>query len=161
LYYTDDRRKDEYKDAIEINCGSWKDSGGGYCISNGTTTNYTFSYALNYLHNLVNVKIYVLPGIAYGPEDYAKSKLSPAELDLGPNVAFSRYPGFHFGTGSGQGRAVVPIGFRYLDVANFNPDVIHTQTFFGLGLEALMASDVLGGPDDDNDDAVEAPTDDL
>ena len=28
-------------------------------------------------------------------------------------------------------------------------------------VEALMASDVLGGPDDENDDAVEAPTDDL
>lgn len=82
----------------------------------------------------------------YSPEDYKKSNLPTTELNLGPNVEFSRWPSIFFGAGSGQGRAVVPLGLRSREVAQFNPNVIHTQTFFGCGLEALWASRFLHKP---------------
>lgn len=86
----------------------------------------------------------------YAPEysvtDYRKSKVEDAELDLGPNVGVTRFASFFFGSGSGQGRAVIPYGLRFLKVAPFNPDVIHTQSFFGVGFEALLASRILHKP---------------
>jgi len=40
---------------------------------------------------------------------------------------------------------VIPIG-RIFAVQAWKPDVIHTQTFFGVGIEALIASKLLGIP---------------
>ncbi|MEK7507756.1 MAG: glycosyltransferase, partial [Patescibacteria group bacterium] len=51
-----------------------------------------------------------------------------------------------YGTGTGQGRVVVPTGLRWLRVKRFKPDIIHTQLFFALGLEALIASKILKVP---------------
>ncbi|HVO28388.1 MAG TPA: glycosyltransferase, partial [Candidatus Paceibacterota bacterium] len=68
------------------------------------------------------------------------------EIDLGRQVGVTRFSSIFFGAGSGQGRMVVPYGLRYLKVKAFNPDVIHTQTFFGTGLEALIASRALHVP---------------
>jgi 1,2-diacylglycerol 3-alpha-glucosyltransferase len=82
----------------------------------------------------------------YSPAEFAKSNLPDRELDLGPNVGFTRFVSSYFGSGSGQGRMVLPYGLRWLQVREFDPDVIHTQTFFGVGMEALIASRVLRKP---------------
>jgi glycosyltransferase involved in cell wall biosynthesis len=81
----------------------------------------------------------------YSKDDHTLSNLSGAEIDLGPNVGITRFSSFYYGAGSGQGRLVIPYG-RIAAVREFNPDVIHTQTFFGVGIEALIASYVLGKP---------------
>ena len=41
---------------------------------------------------------------------------------------------------------VIPTGLRWLQVKQFTPDIIHTQLFFTVGLEALIASKALGVP---------------
>ncbi len=82
----------------------------------------------------------------YSEADYKLSNEPHREPDLGPNVEITRFSGIHFNTGSGQGRGVIPNGLRFLEVKKFNPDVIHTQTFFGLGFEALLASRFLHKP---------------
>ncbi|MDE2018735.1 MAG: glycosyltransferase [Patescibacteria group bacterium] len=76
----------------------------------------------------------------YAPEDYSKARQPYRELDLGPNVAFTRFAGIPFKTGTGQAHGVIPDGLRHAAVCDFNPDVIHTQTFYGLGVEALIES---------------------
>src|SRR5581483_11685848 len=82
----------------------------------------------------------------YSAADFQKSNLPMQELDLGPKVGVTRFSSFYFGAGSGQGRGVIPLGLRALEVRAFNPSVIHTQTFFGTGVEALIASRALGVP---------------
>jgi len=82
----------------------------------------------------------------YSAADFAKSNLSDKEIDLGPNVGVTRFVSTYFGSGSGQGRMVLPYGLRWLQVSSFKPDVIHTQTFFGVGFEGLIASRALGVP---------------
>ncbi len=82
----------------------------------------------------------------YSAAEFAKSNLPDRELDLGPNVGFTRFVSSYFGSGSGQGRMVLPYGLRWLQVREFDPDVIHTQTFFGVGMEALLASRALHKP---------------
>jgi 1,2-diacylglycerol 3-alpha-glucosyltransferase len=82
----------------------------------------------------------------YSAADHAISNAPHEEIDLGPNVGVTRFTSFFFGSGSGQGRMVLPDGLRWLAVRHFDPDVIHTQTFFGTGMEALIASRVLKKP---------------
>jgi len=82
----------------------------------------------------------------YSAADHHISNAPHEEINLGPNIAVTRFSSFFFGSGSGQGRMVLPTGLRWLEVAPFKPDVIHTQTFFGTGFEALVASRVLGVP---------------
>ena len=81
----------------------------------------------------------------YSHSDHTISNFERGELDLGPNVAITRFSSLYFGAGSGQGRLVIPFG-RLSAVQAFKPDVIHTQTFFGVGLEALIASRMLHIP---------------
>jgi 1,2-diacylglycerol 3-alpha-glucosyltransferase len=82
----------------------------------------------------------------YSAADHHISNAPHEEINLGPNVGVTRYFAFFFGSGSGQGRMVLPTGLRWLGVAGFKPDVIHTQTFFGVGMEALVASRALHVP---------------
>jgi 1,2-diacylglycerol 3-alpha-glucosyltransferase len=82
----------------------------------------------------------------YSKKDYGKSKFAHGEIDLGPHVGVTRFASLFFGAGSGQGRLVIPTGLRYRSVAAFNPDIIHTQTFFGVGIEGLLASRFLKKP---------------
>jgi glycosyltransferase involved in cell wall biosynthesis len=81
----------------------------------------------------------------YSKKDHALSGLEHDEIDLGPNVAVTRFSSLFFGAGSGQGRLVIPCG-RLSAVRAFKPDIIHTQTFFGIGIEALIASRTLHVP---------------
>jgi 1,2-diacylglycerol 3-alpha-glucosyltransferase len=82
----------------------------------------------------------------YSEADHKISNAPFGEINLGPNVEISRLSSFYFGAGSRQGRAVIPCGFRTLAVKEFDPDIIHTQTFFGVGLEAYLASRFLHKP---------------
>jgi 1,2-diacylglycerol 3-alpha-glucosyltransferase len=47
---------------------------------------------------------------------------------------------------TGQSRFEIPLGFALPAMFKFKPDVIHTQSPHGLGLEALLASKILGVP---------------
>lgn len=78
----------------------------------------------------------------YSSKDHTLSNFERGELNLGPNVAITRFSSIYFGAGSGQGRLVIPLA-RLSAVRKFKPDVIHTQTFFGVGVEALIASRML------------------
>jgi 1,2-diacylglycerol 3-alpha-glucosyltransferase len=82
----------------------------------------------------------------YSPTEFKKSNLPDRELDLGPNVGFTRFASSYFGSGSGQGRMVLPYFLRWFQFPKFDPDVIHVQTFFGVGMEALVAAKILKKP---------------
>ena len=76
----------------------------------------------------------------YSAKNYAVIKTPFRELDLGPNITVRRLFSIPFAMGTEQGRAVIPFGINVRDVAAFAPDIIHTQMFFGIGLEATLAS---------------------
>jgi glycosyltransferase involved in cell wall biosynthesis len=77
----------------------------------------------------------------YSKKNYAVVNVPFREIDLGPNIQFRRLWSVPFSMGTGQGRAVMPFEINVVqDVAAFAPDVIHTQMFFGVGLEATLAS---------------------
>lgn len=76
----------------------------------------------------------------YAKKNYAILKVPFHELDLGPNIQIHRLFSIPFPMGTEQGRAVIPLGLHHKEIAAFDPDVIHTQMFFGVGLEATLAS---------------------
>jgi len=82
----------------------------------------------------------------YSAANYKKVNLIPRELDLSKNVSVSRFFSVPYPTGTNQGRAVIPTGLRWLGVQNFRPDIIHTQLFWGAGLEAIATSKMLKVP---------------
>lgn len=83
----------------------------------------------------------------YAPEDYAAANVPTREIDLGPNISITRFASFAYhSTGTGHARLVIPFGLRALIVAQFHPDIIHTQQFFGVGLEGLFAARILSIP---------------
>lgn len=82
----------------------------------------------------------------YSQTEYDAAKLPDREIDLGKNIRVHRFNSFPWQTGTGQGRFVVPDGFRTLTIFQSHPDVIHTQLFFGVGLEAIFAARMLHKP---------------
>ncbi len=76
----------------------------------------------------------------YSLEDYKKVSAPETEPDFGLNIKIVRFSSFRFGGSTGQGRLVIPNFWRWREVKKFRPDLIHTQLFFGVGLEALVAS---------------------
>jgi len=69
------------------------------------------------------------------------------ELDLGKNIKITRFCSLAFRlAGTGQARLVVPTLWRFLYVKRFKPDIIYSNHFFGVGLEALLASKFLKIP---------------
>jgi 1,2-diacylglycerol 3-alpha-glucosyltransferase len=82
----------------------------------------------------------------YIRDDYDAANVPFKEIDLGPNIQINRFDSFPYATGTGHGRFVLPIGFRTATVFKFHPDVIHTQLFFGVGLEAIFAARILLKP---------------
>src|SRR6185437_7267368 len=84
---------------------------------------------------------------AYAHDDYVAAGVPETEPDLGPNVSVERFGSFPYhGTGTGHARFVIPSEQRGRAVAQFAPDVIHTQLFFGVGMEAVISSLSLGVP---------------
>lgn len=77
----------------------------------------------------------------YSEKNYHALNAAFRELDLGPHITITRLFSFPFPMGTDQGRAVVPlVGNHTKELAAFNPDILHSQMFFGVGLEAMYAS---------------------
>jgi len=82
----------------------------------------------------------------YPARCHAKIGVECKEINLGKNISVERLFSVPYPSGTGQGRAVIPNPFAALSVRKFNPDVIHTQLFFGAGLFALWSARVLKKP---------------
>ncbi len=82
----------------------------------------------------------------YTEKNYRALKLPHKEIVLGPNIHIHRFHSFPYKTDTGQGRLVIPIGLRATNIADSMPDIIHTQMFFGVGLEAIFAARFLKRP---------------
>lgn len=83
----------------------------------------------------------------YAGPDYRRIGVPIRERDLGENVRIRRRPSLPFPSSTRQSRAALPspIAPALLAVRG-KPDVIHTHSFFGIGLEALLNGAVLGIP---------------
>jgi len=80
------------------------------------------------------------------PRDFARAGLQIAEPALGATVEIHRLFALPMPGSTGQSRLVLPTGQRWHAVARFRPDVIHSHTFLGTGLEALAVSRRLAVP---------------
>jgi glycosyltransferase involved in cell wall biosynthesis len=83
----------------------------------------------------------------YGNREFQRIDAAPVELDLGARIRIHRLWSVPFPSSTRQSRAVFPTPawrFRLPDAAR--PDVIHTQSFFGVGLNALLMGRRLGIP---------------
>lgn len=83
----------------------------------------------------------------YSAKDYQKAGLPrilrgkpEQELDLGGHIKIHRLPSFPIPSPTGQSRLVIPFGFSLPSIRKIKPDIIHSQLFFGVGLEALFAA---------------------
>lgn len=86
----------------------------------------------------------------YAPRHPKKSydviKMPFEEIRLGDRISIERFASLPFAAGTGQGRIVVPTGFRSFSIKKFRPDILHAHLIFGTGLEAVIASRVIGAP---------------
>jgi 1,2-diacylglycerol 3-alpha-glucosyltransferase len=75
----------------------------------------------------------------YGKRDYHRVGVTVRERDLGPNVRVRRRPSLPFPSSTRQSRAAWVSLIAWAALARrAKPDVIHTHSFFGIGLEALL-----------------------
>src|SRR3989338_6299690 len=82
----------------------------------------------------------------YPAKCHAKVGLKCEEINLGKNISVKRLFSVPYPSGTGQGRAVIPNPFVFFNIRKFNPDIIHTQLFFGAGLDALWFAKMLKKP---------------
>jgi glycosyltransferase involved in cell wall biosynthesis len=83
----------------------------------------------------------------YGARDYRLVEAACGERDLGPNVRVRRRLSLPFPSSTRQSRAALPSLAGCADLRFFRrPDIIHTHSFFGIGLEALLNAAVLRKP---------------
>lgn len=96
--------------------------------------------------------LYVAP--FYGKREYRrihsntlKKVAAPVAHDEREDLPVLRLPSFPFpGSPTGQSRIALPLGTSLHRMRAFKPDIIHTQSPFGTGLEALRASKRLRVP---------------
>jgi 1,2-diacylglycerol 3-alpha-glucosyltransferase len=83
----------------------------------------------------------------YSTRDYRRIGSAVRERDLGANVRVQRRLSLPFPSSTQQSRAALlsPIAWARL-ARRARPDVIHTHSFFGIGLEALLNGACLGAP---------------
>jgi 1,2-diacylglycerol 3-alpha-glucosyltransferase len=83
----------------------------------------------------------------YAGRDYRRVGAAARERDLGVNVHVRRRTSLPFPSSTRQSRAalVSPIAWARL-ARRPRPDIIHAHSFFGIGLEALLAGALLGIP---------------
>ena len=83
----------------------------------------------------------------YGKRDYCRVGAAMRERDLGPNVHVRRRLSLPFPSSTRQSRAALlsPVAWAAL-ACRAKPDVIHTHSFFGIGLEALLNATCLRIP---------------
>ncbi len=82
----------------------------------------------------------------YSKKDYEFVNLPFRELEIDKKVRVIRLKSFPFKTGTGQGRAAIPIGTSLRHIKKFKPDVIHVHSPFGAGIEAVIASRIFRIP---------------
>jgi len=82
----------------------------------------------------------------YSKKNFRIANFPLREIHLGGNVHIHRIRSLPFPGPTRQSRAVSPVGVTTLAVKKFNPDIIHTHLFFGVGIKALTAAKVLGIP---------------
>jgi len=82
----------------------------------------------------------------YSLKNYQKIGLTGKEIDLGSSVKVIRFSALPYPTATGQARLVLPIAVRTFLIKKFDPDILHSQLFFGAGLEGLIVSRLLKKP---------------
>jgi glycosyltransferase involved in cell wall biosynthesis len=83
----------------------------------------------------------------YGARDYSRVQALAREPDLGANVKVWRRPSLPFPSSTEQSRAALPSPIGWAALARkARPDVIHTHSFFGVGLEGLLNAACLSIP---------------
>ena len=83
----------------------------------------------------------------YADSDYRKANLPNQELQLDEKIKFHRFWSLPFlGSPTGQSRIVIPFGLRSLKYKKEKFDIIYTQSPYGMGVEALLMSKILGVP---------------
>jgi 1,2-diacylglycerol 3-alpha-glucosyltransferase len=83
----------------------------------------------------------------YGRGDYELIKAEPHEIWLGNNIRICRLCSIPFPSSTRQSRMVLPSPISWLRLLHGQrPDIIHSQTFFGVGLNALVTSRILRIP---------------
>jgi 1,2-diacylglycerol 3-alpha-glucosyltransferase len=83
----------------------------------------------------------------YAESDYRRIGAAVKERDLGANVRVHRRRSLPFPSSTRQSRAALPSPIAPAVLAfRERPDVIHTHSFFGIGLEALLNGRILGIP---------------
>jgi len=75
----------------------------------------------------------------YSAKDYQTVNILKRELDLGENIAVKRLVSLSAPFAGSQSRLVLPL-FSGRLFKKFKPDIVHSQLFFGAGLEALIAA---------------------
>ena len=93
--------------------------------------------------------MYVAP--FYGKREYRRIETTVSEKETARDerndLPVLRLPSFRFpGSPTAQSRIALPLGRSISRMRKFKPDIIHTQSPFGTGLEALFASRRLGVP---------------
>lgn len=78
--------------------------------------------------------------------DFKLAGVPGNEVDAGENVEIRRLFSLPVPSSTGQSRLLVPTGRRWRRLLPFAPDIIHTHTFLGAGLEALRAARRLAVP---------------
>ena len=82
----------------------------------------------------------------YSKRDYERVGLREKDAEFGERIGVTRFWSFPAHAPSGQGRGVIPTPWHWLGAKAFRPDIIHTQLFYGTGLEALIAARLLKIP---------------
>lgn len=82
----------------------------------------------------------------YAARNYRTANFPVEEVQLGENVFIHRLTSLPFPGPNKQSRMVTPLGLNTLRVRKFNPDLIHTHLFFGVGLRAVTAAKILRVP---------------
>lgn len=82
----------------------------------------------------------------YSKKDYQKVNAREKDSEFGERISIRRFSSFPYPTPSGNGRGVIPLPWRWRDAKAFQPDIIHTQLYSGVGIEALIASRKLRVP---------------
>ena len=83
---------------------------------------------------------------SFSATDCACAGLPYKELETGPRIRIIRYASMHIPSPTQQSRLVIPTFRRWKALREAKIDIIHTQTFLGVGLEALAAAKHLNVP---------------
>jgi 1,2-diacylglycerol 3-alpha-glucosyltransferase len=73
-------------------------------------------------------------------KDFERSKVPFQEIDLGPRVRIYRVPSIPFPSPTLQSRISGPLLSQIPFLKDWRPDIIHTESFYGIGLAAVRVA---------------------